>query len=59
MKAEKKVARQKLSVLERGLMGQNVTATARDSGGYTSEFSAPWFIGCYKIQNLPLVMKNY
>jgi hypothetical protein len=38
------------------LHGPNVTVTATDGQGNTSEFSAPWAVGCYRVF-LPVVRK--
>ena len=42
------------------LIGPYLTATAMDSPGNTSEFSAPWDVGlCQRVAILPLAMKTY
>jgi len=40
------------------ITGPNVTATAADGAGNTSEFSLPFLGACYRIY-LPILMKNY
>ena len=40
------------------ITGPNVTATATDGFGNTSEFSTPWEGACYRIA-LPLVVRNF
>lgn len=37
--------------------GPHVTVTATDSQGNTSEFSAPWSVGCYRVF-LPAIIKH-
>jgi hypothetical protein len=40
------------------IRGPNVTVTATDGQGNTSEFSAPWPVGCYRVF-LPVARKGY